>query len=61
MKKLSFLFFFIFCCGIAKFYSQSSDIIYIRIQEDIGEERCESLMTIAYPNQKTEEIPLVEI
>jgi hypothetical protein len=56
---LLFIFLITFSVGSAQ--SSATDVVYIRIQEDIGEARCESLMTIAYPNGKTEEIGLVEI
>lgn len=63
MKTRNVILLLIFLTGFTVVSAQSSntDVIYIRIQEDIGEKRCKSLMTIAYPNEKTEEINLVEI
>jgi|GEM_PF-6570612 len=62
MKKRGVIFLFVLFLCLSRSYAQSAtEVIYIRIQEDVGSTRCKSLMTIAYPNDKTEEITLVEI
>lgn len=61
MKKGSIIFLFIFFLTTGSFYAQSSEVVYISIQEDVGLKRIKSLMTITYPNEKIEEIALVEI
>ena len=61
MKKRNILFLFFLFLLLGNTYAQSTEVVYIRIQEDVGRARYKSLMTIAHPNEKTEEIALVDI